>query len=239
MKVANVEVVRDRINSIRRREVCNCFMATYLFAARISEVVGKASRRDTTTARGPRGTSASLQTYQNGDVKEQAAVFRVRTAKRKGKERLIALPLNPEFEPWTQTLYDYFKECGSELVFPFTRQKLWEVSKKVFKGLIYPIDKYSVVAEKNPMKAKLVVPEHFRDLRLHGLRHVRASELVEFYGFTAIELSTYCGWTLQTGAGLSRVMARYINLNWQGYFPKLLKKRMEKGLGVKFHNGKI
>jgi len=176
--------------------------------------VGKASRRDTTTARGPRGTSVSLQTYQNGDVKEQAVVFRVRTAKRKGKERLIALPLNREFEPWTQVLYDYFKECGSELVFPFTRQKLWEVSKKVFKGLVYPIDKYSVV------------PEHFRDLRLHGLRHLRASELVEFYGFNAFELSTYCGWTLQTGAGLSRVMARYINLNWQGYFPKLLKNRM-------------
>lgn len=225
MSLANVGVVRDRIDSIKRRDVCNCFMATYLFDARISEVVGKASRRDTTTARGPRGTSASLQIYQRGDIKEQAVVFRVRTAKRKGKERLIALPLNPDFEPWTQTLYDYFKECGSELVFPFTRQKLWEVSKKVFKGLVYPIEEYKIIVEEGNVKVKHVIPEHLRDLRLHGLRHVRATELVEFYGFNGIELCTYGGWKLK-GAGLSSVMSRYVNVNWQGYFPKLLKKRM-------------
>jgi len=225
MSLPNVEVVRERIESIRRRDIRNCFMATYLFAGRISEVVGRATRRDTTTARGPRGIDASREVYKIGNLAEPAVVFKVKTAKREGRERRIGLPINTEFEPWTETLHDYFKECEDRIVFPFTRQKIWSFANRVFEDLRYPIEKYILFTEENGVTIKKVVDQHFRAFRLHALRHLRASELVEFYGFNGVDLSIYGGWTLQRGAGLSTVMARYLSLNWQSYFPKLLKKR--------------
>ena len=225
MSLPNVEVVRERIETIRRRDIRNCFMATYLFAGRISEVVGKATMRDTTTARGPRGTDVNPEVYKFGNLEEPAAVFKVKTAKRGGRERRIGLPFNPDFEPWTKTLYDYFEEVGNDIVFPFTRQKVWSYAENIFEDLYYPIEEYILFAEEKGITVKKAVSSHERAFRLHALRHLRASELVEVYGFTGVDLSIYGGWTLQRMAGLSNVMARYLNLSWQSYFPKLLKKR--------------
>jgi len=152
-------------------------MATYLFAGRISEVVGKATKGDTmTTPRGPQGVDASRQIYEVGSIGEEAVVFKVKTAKRRGRERRIALPLNSDFEPWAELLYDYFKEMGNAVVFPYTRQKMWEYAKRVFEGLSYPIETYMIWRNGELLKK---VDEHFRPFRLHALRHLRATELVE------------------------------------------------------------
>jgi len=221
MSLPSVDVVRERIESIRRKDVRNCFKATYLFAGRISEVVGKACRRDTTTARGPMGTDATRRVYEVGFLKESAVVFTVKTAKRNGKERLIALPLNPEFEPWAETLCDYFEECGPQIVFPFTRQKMWEHSKRAFEGLSCPIETYTLWKDGRLLRK---VEDHSRRFRLHALRHLRATELVAHYGFNGFELATYCGWTYRTATGMGSI-DRYLSLDWQSYFPKLLKKR--------------
>jgi len=197
-------------------------MATYLFAGRISEVVGRATKGDTmTTARGPIGTDALSQIYELGTIQEQAVVFRVKTAKRRGRERRIALPTNSNFEPWAKSLYNYFEERGDAIVFPYTRQKIWEYAKRVFEGLRYPIETYMIWKDGQLQKK---VDEHFRPFRLHALRHLRATELVEYYGFNAFELATYCGWTYRTVTGMGSV-DRYLSLSWQSYFPKLLKKR--------------
>lgn len=221
MSLPSVDVVRERIESVRREAIRNCFMATYLFAGRISEVIGKGTRKDTTTVRGPRGTDATQRIYELGPIKQSAVVFSVKTAKRNGKERLIGLPLNSDFEPWTQILYDYFKEWDNEIVFPFTRQKAWEYSKRAFEGLRYPIETYTIRGSRQRLKK---VEEHSRPFRLHALRHLRATELVTHYGFNAFELATYCGWTYHTAVGMASI-DRYLSLGWQSYFPKLLKKR--------------
>jgi len=201
-------------------------MATYVFAGRVSEIVGRSCPGDSgykgraIVARGPCGVDVRLDTFKIATLEEPVALFKIENMKRKERvKRICALPLNPNYEPWTQPLYDYFKERKGQLVFPVTRQTMWKHSKTVFKGLKYPIERYLHPVTKKP------VPKHPRDFRLHALRHVRATELAVFYDFTATDLSAYVGWTLQATMRATRVMARYISPQWRGYFPKLLKPR--------------
>lgn len=219
MRLPEVGEVRRRIESVQEERLRLCLMATYLFAARISEVVGVASPGDSSVARGPKGTDARLEVYKLGPLEEPSAVFRVRTAKRGGRVRLVGLPLG--YEPWTRPLYDLFRSRGDDLIFPYTRQRVCRESAVCFRGLSYPIESY-------PSKdgsAVRVVGRHLHPFRLHALRHLRASELVEFYGFDGVDLATYGGWTFRTAAMTPTAIDRYLSLGWQRYFPKLLKER--------------
>jgi hypothetical protein len=237
MSLPNPDLVRQRIESVNQEQIRFCLMACYLYAGRISEVVGVKYPSDTKTeARGPRGSDAVKDVYMAGLKRIPCVVFNVRTAKIKGKERKVALPFNPAFEPWTKPLYEYFKAKGDQLVFPFPRQEVWAYSKTAFEGLTYPIDKYSVLADASVVKTSIRltktgkpvidVPEHNRPFRLHALRHLRATELRETYQFDGFDLASYCGWRLSTIVPqISRTMERYLSLGWASYFPKLLKKR--------------
>ncbi len=211
---------RSRIARVQREDVRLALMAAYLWAARASEVVGVASGSDTTTPYGPRGADASEQPYQpgRGEQPVRAAVFTVRTAKRGGRIRYVALPLEQKYEPWAQPLLDYFKARGQELAFPFTRQTLHSYASEAFDGLTYGIEEQLIDGAK--------VPAHERGAGVHFLRHLRSSELASFYGFARepAHLAYYCGWTLKS-AGMSRTMCRYLDLSWQAYFGKLLIER--------------
>ena len=222
MSLPNVEEVRKRVESIPRKEVRMCLMTAYLFAGRISEVVGHASPKDNTTARGPSGKDAKLDSYRD---KEPCVVFSVKTAKRQGLERKVALPL--EYESWAEKVYDYFREFGDDAVFPFTRQKvgMYVDDNEVFSGLTYPIEKYKICVHQQGVKLEKVVDRHMRPYTLHALRHSRASELVDFYGFDGFNLASYGGWTFRTLARTTVTMDRYLSFSWQSYFEKLLKKR--------------
>lgn len=216
----NYDDVRRRIEAVADVEIQNCLKTVYLYAGRISEVVGKASLGDSkTTARGPKGSDVALDHYQFREQEQPIIVFNVRTAKRGGIERKIGIPVN--FEPWAKELYEYFQERKDKIVFPFTRQTVWAHSRDVFKELSYSIDQYRVLRD-----GQLVsVPIHPRAFRLHALRHLRASELVSFYGFDGFGLATYGGWKYSTMARTSSVMDRYLSLSWQSYIEKLFKKR--------------
>jgi len=227
MSLPDVDEVRKRIEQVKDREIRMCLKTVYLYAGRISEVVGASSPSDKTLARGPIGKDVRFDTYVNGPIEEPAVIFTVRTAKRNGLRRLVALPLN--YEPWAKEVADYFLEFGpSELVFPFTRQKvsMYAREKGIFDGLIYPIEEYRISVDGSIVK----VPSHTRPYTIHAIRHSRTTELVEYYGFDGFNLAAYCGWTLSTSHGMfgmrvPRMVSRYLYLNWQGYFPKLLKKR--------------
>ena len=147
------------------------------------------------------------------------------TAKRGGIPRYVALPLNSEYEPWTEVVLQHYIECGDDFCFPFTRQKVWMYAKEAFEGLMYPIERYKIVKRKGDSRVVKVVDRHARPFRTHALRHVRATELIEYYGFDGFELSIYGGWTLRSIIGVAMAMERYAHLQWRKYFPKLLKKR--------------
>jgi len=208
-----VETVRRRIESAAKEEAKFCLMAAYLFCARASEIIGATNRYDV----------AHNQTVL-GDIKAEAAIFTVRTAKRDGKIRKIALPLEKAFEPWTEPLYNYYLEHGNDKVFPFTRQKAWEYAHTTFSGLSYPIEKYNKYDPDDPKPKP--VRAHNKPFRTHALRHLRATELIETFGFTGFDLSVYGGWTLRSMVGVGSALSRYAHLDWRRYFPKLLKKRV-------------
>lgn len=227
LALPEVKTVRERIESTTTKEAKFCLMAAYLFCARASEIVGTTNTYDKshnqTMARGPTGFDVKLETFELGDIKAEAAIFTVRTAKRDGKIRKIALPLNRTYEPWTEQLYNYYLEHGEHKVFPFTRQKAWDYAQKTFSGLTYPIEKYSQYDPENPKP--ISVKAHMKPFRTHALRHLRATELIETFGFTGFDLSVYGGWTLRSMVGVGSAMSRYAHLDWRRYFPKLLKKR--------------
>jgi hypothetical protein len=225
MSLPNVEDVRQRISQVNNETIRHTLMACYLFAGRISEVIGRASPKDTTTARGPKGTDVRLEKYRNANLEADVAIFTIQTAKRQGRQRLIALPLNEDYEPWSKVLYDYFQKTGSSLVFPFTRQRVskYIVENKIFSNLTYPIERYVLTNEQTLEKVE--VKMHNKPFRLHALRHLRASELVEYYGFDAFLLAAYGGWTIKGMVGGAGAFDRYVSLSWQSYFPKLLRER--------------
>jgi len=201
-------------------------MAAYLFCARVSEIIGKTSPSDLakTQARGPTGSDVKRDVFELGPIKEEVVVFTVRTAKRGGKKRNIALPLNPKYEPWTEQLYNYFREFKTDKVFNFTRQKAGGYARDIFEGFTYQIDAYKLWENG---EAEKTVKEHPKPFRTHALRHLRATELIEEYGCDGIDLSIYGGWTLRSMIGVGSAMSRYAHLNWRKYFPKLLKERRQ------------
>jgi integrase len=223
-ELPTVDTIRNRINKAHPKQAKYCLMTAYLYCGRVSEVISKIcpSDKTKTTARGPTGNDVKIRTYQKGQTKEEAAVFTVRTAKRQGKERQVALPLNPQYEQWTQELYDYFKQFGNSPVFPITRQKAYSYAKKVFAGLKYQIEYYKVYEDG---KIKQEPPIHTKGFRTHALRHLRATELLNEYDFNGVELSAYGGWTLRSTIGVGSAVGRYAHLNWKKYFPKLLIRR--------------
>lgn len=215
MSLPTVHEVRKRIEGISNESLNMTLRTAFLYAGRISEVVGKVSPSDSTVARGPRGTDASFDQIDGHD----AVLFKVRTAKRKGLERVIALPT--ECESWALPLYEYFKEAKTQFVFPFTRQKIWRDATPFFEGFQCPIEEYKITGHNK-------VERHIRAFTLHSLRHLRATELRRFYHFHVDELAAYCGWKLgSVQRGLTSVMERYQDLSadYLDYFPKLLRKR--------------
>ena len=214
--MSQYDLIRRRIEQVENESIRLCLMTTYLYAGRICEVVSEKAPSDlTTTPRGPRGTDARLDSYKG----EEVVVFTVYTAKRGGLKRNVALPIS--YEPWAKPVYEYFQKKGANPVFPFNRQKVWAYSKQAFEGETYEIEEYKVLKD-----GKLIsVKRHRKPFRLHALRHLRASELVEYYGFDGFNLATYGGWKYSTTARTSPVMDRYLTLGWQSYIEKLFKKR--------------
>lgn len=212
----SVSQIRKRISIAEPESFRMILTDLYLKAGRISESISRKTPADTTTAYGPTGNDASIEQIEG----HEAIVIQVKTAKRKGKERIIALPT--ETEPLAKPLYNYYKSFGDEPVFPFTRQFIWVKAKELFEGFTYPIIEYKV----KDGTELIEVPAHDKRFTLHAIRHLRATELVRFYHFKAEDLAAYCGWRLTTVTKATSVMERYIDLGaYTEYFPKLLKQR--------------
>lgn len=224
LKLPEFQTIRERIENAKDEEAKFCFMAEYLFCARISEIIGRKSPSDvTTTARGITGNDARQTVFKFQNKYHDIVVFTVRTAKRHGKEREIALPLEKGYEPFTEQLFNYVQQFGkNQHIFPFTRQKAWQYATEIFEKLTYPIDPYTVT--RNGVKQPPVL-QHSKPFRTHALRHLRASELLDFYDFSGVELSLYGGWTLRSTMNVGSAVSRYAHVKYKKYLPKLLTQR--------------
>jgi hypothetical protein len=171
--------VRSRIENVKDVETQMFLKALYLLGAMVSEMTGKVypSEIHLHDAYGPTGTDAWEASVYVQKILISAKFFRIKTAKKEGDERTVALPT--EYEPWTKGLYDYFKKAGNEVVFTFTRQQAYERVKnaKIFKKLQYPVE-YGMVS-------------HQKAFGIDNLRYVRAKELELKYDFKTEDLEAY------------------------------------------------
>jgi hypothetical protein len=114
--------------------------------------------------------------------------------------------MNPRFEPYTKEIVRDWENFGGN-PWDISRHHVWSANRIIFDGLYYSIK------------------ENFKDLGIHGLRHVRIKELVRKYNFTPLEIQRFVGWTgsAMKGQGINPLMDAYFGLVWQDYFEKLLK----------------
>jgi hypothetical protein len=68
------------------------------------------------------------------------------------------------------------------------------------------------------------VPAHSANYSIKSLRNQKASDLINFFGFDGFNLAAYGGWSIKSQIKVTDVMTRYIYVNWQAYFTKLLRE---------------
>jgi len=182
---ATVLEVRNRIEAIEEEDFRLAFMYQFLIGGEVSEVCGKYA---------PRGTDAHYVEFQIDKEKIPFVLFIIKTARRSGKLRTCAVPLNPSYEPWAEPVYNRFKERGENYAFMFakkfkssTRYYQWHADR-VFKNLLWLMDEYQT--EKSDGKVEMRY-NRFTPLML---RKIRRKNLLEFYHFDEIDLALYGGW---------------------------------------------
>jgi len=158
------------------------------------------------------------------------ALFRIKIAKQKLDEgedaphRIIGLPL--EYDSWVKEVYDYFKSKGEDYVFPFNRAYVWGYisnKQRIFEGLTYKIKKYNYLRTGKPVYK--ILP-HPRQLKIHGLRHIRTDELISRYHFDGFDMVAFVGWKLSAKGKSAPAMADVyaeIREAWHRYIKKLCK----------------
>jgi len=128
--------IRQRIIEVENDKLRHGFMLEYLTLGRVSEIFGKYM---------PKKSDVILTEFDGAE----AALFIIKTAKRGGHLRPVALPLDKLYEPWAEQVYEYMVNSESE--HPFSLHENVETSKKyamtaakkAFKGLWWPMIDYT------------------------------------------------------------------------------------------------
>ncbi len=194
------DVLRSRLGELDE----NCvkalgLKAQFLFGCRRSELCGKWAILD---------DGISFDRFEGHEV----VVFKLKTAKRNGKIRPIALPKD---HSWVQEISDQFKDRKDKgKVFDYSTKTLYRAAVECYAGLQYNIERYF------DFNKKRWITTHDRSAATHFSRHIRAKELVTKYKFSPIQLTHYMGWKLGRSLGGSSMMDKYIDLQWHDYISK-------------------
>lgn len=193
--------IRKKIESLNHNIIRGALKFQYITGTRVSEVVGKYCVT---------GKDFELQSWEDHPL----VLFKIKSAKKDGEIRLVALPLEEQFEPWTKGLVELFKKRDQSKVFTIKKRSVQTYAKNLFKdlGLEYDVENYYY-------KDVGWTKKHKRNITTHGLRHFRATDLAMNYRFDELDLDIMLGWKL----GIKGMASRYVMGQWYRYFPKLLK----------------
>jgi len=109
----------------------NAFRYLYLTAGWVSEIAGDYA---------PKGSDATIEDIDG----VKTVLFPIKTARRDGRIRPVAIPLNPYYEPWAESLYVWFKLHEDENPFDgLTMRSYQRHASILFDGLEWPIEKYT------------------------------------------------------------------------------------------------
>lgn len=220
--VPPIHVFRDAVNQITSQRDAAAIKLLYLTASRCSEVCTKvtpyelANRKTKPYGRYLQFKFADFETRQ--DEKEKILLLQLAVAKRtkkveEGKMRLalkiVGLPCNPVYEPWTVDLLKFIRDQAPQ--------------KKVEDRLQVDLTRMSV---QNIVRRNL--GRFFPRIHPHSLRHYRITHLITDYGFNPYQITAYTGWSLKStfgamGVQVSSNLDIYAHLQWRDYVQKLLK----------------
>lgn len=154
-RLPTVQEIRDRIDGLPTTHGSsivyqNAFRYLYLTAGRVSEITGPLA---------PKGTHATRVNIRGDD----AVIFAVKTARRRGRIRPIALPMNPLFERWTAPLFNWFQAHeDSEPFGSLVGRSYQRMSRIVFEGLKWPVEDYHKAVYSEAEDSKIIF-ERSRD----------------------------------------------------------------------------
>ena len=190
--------VKKRIDAISRSDMRNILKFQFQTGTRLSEVIGKyAITKDDLT----------LMNYKGNDL----ALFTIKTAKKNGRPRIVALPLS---DTWTKDLVAVFASRGEGRIFIKSDRSVEMHATEYFKGLTYLIEEYG------DKKTGTFVPEHERQGVTHFLRHLRSTQLTVENGFSENDRAIFFGWFIK---GMGKRYMFELWLQWSSYINKLLK----------------
>ena len=156
-EVSEIKEIPHSHDSVAYR---NAFKYQLLICGRISEVCGPYAPVGTDAYETSFNVEMQKTAVFDGrrvtildDAVVPAVMFVVKTAKRKGKLRANALPLDSKYEPWAKPLLEVFEDAGGSHPFMFderlknsVRYAQW-VAARAFDGLEWPMKEYSKAIE--------------------------------------------------------------------------------------------
>lgn len=147
----SVAEVRERIDNMftarpRGKVYQNAIKFVYLTASRVSEIAGEYA---------PMGRDA-IRTEING---VEAVLFRIQTARRKGRVRPVAIPL--KHEPWAESLLKWFEVYDDSPPFgSLTMRSFQREAGLIFNGLMWPVEDYQKVVYVDTSSLKIIDERH-------------------------------------------------------------------------------
>lgn len=168
-RLPSVQHIRNRIENIKDEDFKYGLMYLFLIAGDIGEAFGKF---------GPKGEDVKKVAYEFGDTKYEALIFNVHKSSRKDHGRFCVLPYDSYYEPWAESIYDYFQKNRSQALFSNenkkSRTKIRDKTDEIIRVFTdFPCYK----------KNKRV---HFSTI---CLRDVRIANLRDFYRFRDVDLA--------------------------------------------------
>ena len=206
VEVIDFRRFREVVNHVSSMRDRNLIKLLYLTAARPSEVCTRTTPSELRNrATKPYGISMNWQLDKFKKEKDVLLII-VALAKRRQSlpsNKIIALPIHPDFEPWT---LDLLKRIGrnKKLEFDLTRVT---VNKIVRENLSPLLD---------------------QEIRAKDLRQIRLVHLAKLYDFNHFDLEAVSGINVKKNLlGVENADEKRIETllqsAWRRYFPKLLK----------------
>lgn len=146
------------------------------------------------------GLTKMIKKYKAGEIKDIDPMVIAQLLGRV-HYKILALPIDPKYEPWTLDLCLHIKKYG-ELNWHLTRNATSRLIKQEFKNV------------------------GLGNWHAHNLRHQRVSDLINVYNLQPSEVTSVAGWTLRStfqgmGQSVSSNLDTYASLNFRSYLPKL------------------
>lgn len=233
---------RQAVDHVQSPRDANLIKLLYLGAFRVSEISTKISPYEETHQM-TRAYGKAFRwhltdfTSKNDTFLMESAIAK-RTRQKDGQEHLtfkqIALPVDPNFEPWSRDLLKCAIQQADLSIKLGTKQLLDKGIKdpQLHRKMKRELMERSLRVRLGRAGIEYILRQNLGSLlprkdkhnNRNPLRHWRLSHLAEVYDFDGYDLTQIAGWSYgssMAGQGASGMLDHYLHLSWKKYYQKL------------------